>query len=36
VYIRYAYATASPRAKKSAAGRAVAEVDLARAVKLLG
>jgi hypothetical protein len=34
--IRYAYATASPRAKKSAAVIAVAEEDLARAVKLLG
>jgi hypothetical protein len=34
--IRYAYATASPRAKKSAAVIAVADEDLARAVKLLG
>lgn len=34
--IRYAYATASPRAKKTAAVVAVAEGDLARAVKLLG
>jgi hypothetical protein len=34
--IRYAYATASPRAKKTAAVIAVADGDLARAVKLLG
>jgi hypothetical protein len=34
--IRYAYATTSPRAKKTAAVIAVAEGDLARAVKLLG
>ena len=34
--IRYAYATASPRAKKTAAVVAVAEADLPRAVKLLG
>jgi hypothetical protein len=34
--IRYAYATASPRAKKTAAVVAVADGDLARAVKLLG
>lgn len=34
--IRYAYATASPRAKKTAAVIAVGEGDLPRAVKLLG
>ena len=34
--IRYAYVTASPRAKKTAAVIAVPEADLARAVKLLG
>lgn len=34
--IRYAYATASSRAKKTAAVIAVGEADLARAVKLLG
>lgn len=34
--IRYAYATASPRAKKTAAVVAVAEADVARAVRLLG
>jgi hypothetical protein len=34
--IRYAYATASPRTKKTAAVVAVPEGDLARAVKLLG
>ena len=36
INIRYAYATASPRAKKTAAVVAVAEADLARAVNLLG
>ncbi len=36
VNIRYAYATASLRAKKTAAVIAVAEEDLARAVKLIG
>ena len=36
IHIRYAYATASSRAKKSAAVVAVAESDLPRAVKLLG
>jgi hypothetical protein len=35
VNIRYAYATASPRAKKTAAVVAVGEADLARAAKLL-
>ena len=34
--IRYAYATASSRAKKTAAVLSVAESDLPRAVKLLG
>ena len=34
--IRYAYATASPRARKVAAVVAVTEADTARAVKLLG
>ena len=34
--IRYAYATASARAKRTAAVIAVGEGDLARAVKLLG
>lgn len=36
INIRYAYATASPLAKKTAAVVAVAEGDLARAAKLLG
>ena len=36
INIRYAYATTSPRARKTAAVIAVAEGDLARAVKLLG
>ena len=36
INIRYAYATAFPRAKKTAAVVAVADGDLARAVKLLG
>jgi hypothetical protein len=34
--IRYAYATASSRARKTAAVIAVNDVDLARAAKLLG
>ena len=34
--IRYAYATATPQTKKTAAVVAVADSDLARAVKLLG
>jgi hypothetical protein len=34
--IRYAYATASPTAKKTAAVIAVPEAELPRAVKLLG
>jgi hypothetical protein len=34
--IRYAYATASPRGRKTATVIAVAEEDLPRAVKLLG
>ena len=34
--IRYAYATTSARAKKTAAVIAVAEADLPRALKLLG
>ena len=34
--IRYAYATTSPRAKKTAAVIAVADADLLRALKLLG
>jgi hypothetical protein len=34
--IRYAYATASPRTKTTAAVVAVAEADLLRALKLLG
>lgn len=34
--IRYAYATASPRAKKTAAVIAVPDAELPRAVKLLG
>jgi hypothetical protein len=36
INIRYAYATASPRTRKTAAVVAVAESDLARAAKLLG
>lgn len=36
INIRYAYATASPRTKKTAAVVAVPESDLPRAVKLLG
>ena len=36
INIRYAYATASPRSRKTAAVVAVGEGDLPRAVKLLG
>lgn len=36
INIRYAYATASPRTRKTAAVVAVGESDLPRAVKLLG
>jgi hypothetical protein len=36
INIRYAYATTSPRGKKTAAVVAVTEQDLPRAVKLLG
>lgn len=36
INIRYAYATASPRTRKTAAVVAVSEADLPRAVKVLG
>ena len=36
INVRYAYATASPRTKKTAAVVAVSDTDLPRALKLLG
>jgi hypothetical protein len=36
INVRYAYATASPRTRRTAAVVAVAEADLPRALKLLG